>query len=140
MNMCMKLLKSSVPPRCSKSSTMWTKHYRLYRRTIMKLRIVSLMFLVGVLLFGACQSGKGKVVAKIKGLKITRAEIDSVFGVAPDKQPDAAKVKGYLKEKLDQQALYLQALKMDFHKQLENKAILRNIQMIESANYFSSEV
>ncbi|OGS36925.1 MAG: hypothetical protein A2293_11940 [Elusimicrobia bacterium RIFOXYB2_FULL_49_7] len=106
----------------------------------MKLRIVSLMFLVGVLLFGACQSGKGKVVAKIKGLKITRAEIDSVFGVAPDKQPDAAKVKGYLKEKLDQQALYLQALKMDFHKQLENKAILRNIQMIESANYFSSEV
>lgn len=96
--------------------------------------------IVCALFLAACGTGKGKVVAKVKGLKVCQGEIDSLFGTVRDKKEKAERVRNHLKEKLDQQVLYLQAIKAGFHKQPENKAILKNIDMIETANYYISEV
>jgi hypothetical protein len=102
--------------------------------------LVLLTFIPFLLILEDCASPKGEVIAKVKGLKIYQADLDSLFGSIKDEKDRVKKIKNHIKEKVDEQVLYNQALRMGFHRNDTNKAILNNIQIIETANWYISEV
>jgi hypothetical protein len=109
----------------------------MLRRISMKRTIV---MLVAFLTLVGCGAKKGEVVARVKGFKITQGSLDTLYGSIQDEKDRVKKIKDHLKEKLDEQVLYIQARRMGFHRGDTNRAILKNIQMIETSNYYVAEV
>ncbi len=107
----------------------------------MKIRSLSSWVVFGLFisLLLSC-GGKGAVVAKVKGLKIYQKDIDTMFVDIKDEKVRADRIKERLKAILDEQVLFNKAAHEGFLKTDTNAAILKNIEMIETANYFDYEI
>ncbi len=104
-----------------------------------KLSVSILVFALFLLLPG-CSSKKGPLVAKVKGFKIYQSELDSINPEIRDKERRTERLQQYIKGMIDDQVLYLKARKLKYDRQPENKAVLSNIEMIEAANYYNTEI
>ncbi|MBL8027662.1 MAG: peptidyl-prolyl cis-trans isomerase [Fibrobacteres bacterium] len=104
-------------------------------------RLLSLLLLVGILaLLATSCSKKGPIVAKVKGLKIYQNDLDTLFPEVRDSAARVERLKEYLKTTLDDQVFYNKAMGMGFHRTDTNKAILKNIEIIEASNFYYYEV
>jgi TolA-binding protein len=98
------------------------------------------LFSLTVVLLSMGCSKKGAVVAKVKGLKVYQSELDTLFPEVRDSVARIERLKEHLRTLLDGQVFYNKALNMGFHRTDTNKAILKNIDIIEASNYYYYEV
>ncbi|MFH0919314.1 MAG: peptidyl-prolyl cis-trans isomerase [Fibrobacterota bacterium] len=92
------------------------------------------------LFFTQCGPRRGPLVAKIKGLKIYQSELDTLFPDLKDKERRTEKLRELIQRRIDEQALYDEAVRRGYSRLPEERAVLKNILMIESATYYEEEI